>query len=714
MKNLKIETKVFMLMIIFSVTIIFVHIMDMRALNTIILKTDTVSIMKDEYGEFLFYTRESKDDKFDSALKKVEIASDEIIKTANQYKDAVNEKSIEFEALSKIQNYFNSSTKYTQKHFELLRDLDPTEEEYFDKYIDGPTEDVDVSISELEDAMKQEANATRINNSLVVAIVVIGLFFLSFFLIFKPLRKGITSLSSNANNIANGNFNLSLDISRGDELGTVAQCISKVKDTLLFLIADLNELIQNDLKGNIKLIDVSRYLGSFEELAKGVNNLVITHQNDTTEILNCMNEIGNGNFNASIKSFPGDKSKINDVIEGIRSNLKKVIDTILLLTTKVSSGDLAYRVEESGVNGDWATVTSELNKLLNACILPIENISYILERFENGDFSKKMEGDFKGDFKVIQNRMNGTTNAVSSYINEISTVLTAISQNDLTVDIKRDYKCDFADIKYAINLIISNLNNIIGSINSASEQISLSSEVMAQSSGVIAKGSEEQADKIQSLIQFMNLIEIKASENSESALQANKFSSEQLKKNAEQSEEGLQGLLNEMNVLELAFQYIMKITDIIESIAFELDILGINSAIQAASVGNTGNGFNVVSEQIRVLAQKTDASATEISQNINDAHGHMNHTGELIHTERETLKVLLESVSKIIKLILKISKDSTEQLESVEQCKKELNNINFVVRENVNSCQKTAALSEELSTAAQNLYEIIIRFKLKN
>ncbi|BFI94898.1 MAG: hypothetical protein RSP_04080 [Rhodanobacter sp.] len=110
-----------------------------------------------------------------------------------------------------------------------------------------------------------------------------------------------------------------------------------------------------------------------------------------------------------------------------------------------------------------------------------------------------------------------------------------------------------------------------------------------------------------------------------------------------------------------------EIISVMNSIAFQTNILSLNAAVEAAHAGELGKGFAVVAQEVRALALRSAASAKDIYtlvQNTTDAVASC-----AAHAERagQAMQAITDSSTQVGQLIRQIADDARMQANGLTQ-----------------------------------------------
>ncbi|NOU23060.1 MAG: methyl-accepting chemotaxis protein [Methyloglobulus sp.] len=148
--------------------------------------------------------------------------------------------------------------------------------------------------------------------------------------------------------------------------------IEQVRSNIKNFIADMQRMSAEHDKGDIDvLIDANKFQGSYNAMAKGVNDMVIGHITLNKKALACVKEFGEGNFEAPLERFPGKKAFINDIIGQVRANLQALIADTNMLSEAALDGRIQVRAEAGKHHGDFRKIIEGINATLETIVTPI-------------------------------------------------------------------------------------------------------------------------------------------------------------------------------------------------------------------------------------------------------------------------------------------------------------------------------------------------------
>ena len=556
----------------------------------------------------------------------------------------------------------------------------------------------------------------NIENISIIFIVMILATLISFWVI-KSILNAIKRLINSASEVSNGNLSINLYTDGKTEFDQLSNSIDNMINIFKECICDINTLSNEFKNGDIDYqIDEKKFTGDYKQVAIGVNKTVKYLIQDTTEILNVINEYANGNFNAKLKQLPGKKSIFNDQVNLLQKNLKQINNEINNLAVCAKEGDLSVRINENNYNGDWRILSNNLNELVITCFKPIEEVINVFLDISQGNFNTSILGEYKGDFEQIKISANYSIENIRNYIFEISENLQKISDGNLSINIDKEYIGEFDIIKNSINKISDKLGTLIKEINNSSKQVASNVAQMSQINMQMSQGAIEQAESIQKLDNSIDTIfeQIKTS-----TINTNKTNELALKtkESAKLGNEDMKKMLVSIGDINEASKNISKIIKVINDIAFQTNLLALNAAVEAARAGDHGKGFAVVAEEVRELAQRSKNAAQETGQLIENSISKAEVGSQMANETAKTLTGIIEHINNMSNLIVEVDNSSNKQYKSLESINAGIHEISFIAQSNTNITKETSLLSQELFLQTENLNNLISSFdinELKN
>lgn len=328
-------------------------------------------------------------------------------------------------------------------------------------------------------------------------------------------------------------------------------------------------------------------------------------------------------------------------------------------------------------------------------------------------------------------------------------------------------KDEIGDLSQTLNKVAGNLREIIGTIQTTSDQLtrnaedtsaslnemkdaahqvstSMSETVASVSDGTLT--AERSSTILQSLAEDLQNSKVTADESvlnsrttmttaEEGLTRATEISTDMDKIRRASIETG--ETIERLNEQTTKIQHI---TSSIAAIAAQTNLLALNASIEAARAGEQGKGFAVVAEEVRKLAEQSNAEVNEVENIVKDItesiQSVVTSTAEstkLIETGSTTvqqtsqsLSAISTAVAKTVEEISTISSKATKEAndsihvvelinqltESIREIEEVTTSISAATEQTTASIDEVAIRSNETSHMAHELQQIVRKFKL--
>ncbi|GAA3905228.1 hypothetical protein GCM10022228_14300 [Halomonas cibimaris] len=289
--------------------------------------------------------------------------------------------------------------------------------------------------------------------------------------------------------------------------------------------------------------------------------------------------------------------------------------------------------------------------------------------------------------------------------------LEAIARADLSEDIKVDSRNEIGQLFATMRQMQTSLVGIVGNVREGSGNIHARSQDIAGGNADLSSRTEEQAASLQQTASSMEELTATVRQNAENARQANGLAQEAAQ-TAERGGAVVDEVVKTMHGISQSSRQVADITGLIDSIAFQTNILALNASVEAARAGEQGRGFAVVAAEVRNLASRSADAASEIKTLIDASVTQINEGSTQVEQAGSTMADTLTSVRRVTDIMDEISAASQEQSDGIEQVSQAVGQMDQVTQQNATLVQQASTAAEALKEQAGQLQDTVAVFRL--
>ena len=352
------------------------------------------------------------------------------------------------------------------------------------------------------------------------------------------------------------------------------------------------------------------------------------------------------------------------------------------------------------------------------------------------------------------------TRSIATPITELGKIAEQVAEGNLSHKFSdTDRQDEIGRLHQSFAKMSKNLHDLVQRSLKAADQLAVSSEELTSSAGQSANASQSAAEAVTHIAQsaqqqndivdrsidsvntmsdemgkVVNVIHDVAA----SAAETHKATTEGQSglHVAVEGMETINGSTKEVadavNSLYEGSKRISEIVEMITQIASQTNLLALNAAIEAARAGESGKGFAVVAEEVRKLAEESEAAAQEISgviaqnaeeieqvfaltkaqqEEVRENVGQVKAAGEKFHRIMDLVGELEAAIGRIVDISRKVQADCDATTASAQRINDVSHKIHKKASDVSAASQEQAASTEEIAAASQTLASLAIELQ---
>lgn len=336
-----------------------------------------------------------------------------------------------------------------------------------------------------------------------------------------------------------------------------------------------------------------------------------------------------------------------------------------------------------------------------------------LQALAEGNLSDEVvQSESNDETKILTEALSETISSLNRNIQVIQSSLGALAEGDYTVEIPDNFRGDFSSIRDSLNHITDALNLTMQQMNQSSEKVNQNSGEVSNCAKRMLEGSVNQHTLLEQLQQSMGEITESIEKNKDNVVQIEQCA-QNAKEKAKCGADNMQGMLDTMNQIHSAVEEISQISQMIEDISSQTNLLSLNASIEAARAGEAGRGFAVVAGEIGQLSNQTSNALQQTATIIQNSAEVIQRGLENAKQTANAFKEIQEVTNQYLEISSKLAGTVNEQTASVTYMNSQLVSLKDIADDNKQLAEETNDVAASSLEQSENLKHYVESVKIR-
>lgn len=325
------------------------------------------------------------------------------------------------------------------------------------KAVDDMVEMAAKEATAIEASVPNEVNTARTTVLTLLLMVAGG----ALFLIFTVVSNVVSKIGGEANDVlavAKKMFGEQLQTSgkAKKQKTTVLSALNVAAKTLTEIDSEMARMEAAHAEGNMRSrIDTNKFKGAYHAMATNINRMVSMHVDIHMKINDALASLGKGELSIDLDTLPGDLTQVNSGFDGLKQEVKKLIEDIHEMAQAHENGDTDDELEIEKYDGDFKVFAEGVNSLVRAHIVEKEKLVTVMDSLGRGDLSAKLD-PLPGKKEAMNKSVDRIRGNLKGIVDSVNWVNAEHEKGNIDMTLRADmFKGQFAVLADSVNNIVA-------------------------------------------------------------------------------------------------------------------------------------------------------------------------------------------------------------------------------------------------------------------